>query len=66
MATNDDELEEVCDDCGGAIADESTAFGLPDEGWLCAACAIARGGQLDAGDGTWRVAPRIDDLMRPD
>lgn len=65
MSDADTEEVEVCDGCGREIVDESTAFGLPDAGWLCAKCAVERGGVMDA-DGDWETPPRIDDLVSAD
>jgi hypothetical protein len=56
----DEEIFEVCDRCGADIVDDSVAFGISDEGWLCANCANALGGEYDPERGEWTHAPKYD------
>ncbi len=62
MDEGDDVELEICAACGADIAEETTAYGISDEEWLCLDCAVARGGELDELRERWIVAPDLEGL----
>jgi len=54
---------DVCAACGTQIhADSERAFAFGDENFLCARCAVARGGRYDAERDEWHATPDLTGL----
>ena len=63
MQDRDEQGSEVCAGCGRSVAagsEQTYAFG--DENFLCAGCAVDRGGRYDEARDVWAVTPDLSGL----
>jgi hypothetical protein len=54
---------DTCADCGIGIREGERAFAFGEDGSLCMACGLRRGGAYDEVNDRWTVAPAVDDLL---
>lgn len=60
------DLASACADCGALIDPEGArTYSFGEQGVLCWACAIRRGGSYDAGEEVWTTAPSVVGLSDP-
>lgn len=59
----DADLLALCEDCGDELLETEPAFPLPDDRWLCASCAVERGGAYDDVIERWIRRPELTDLV---
>jgi hypothetical protein len=60
-----EELEELteCWDCGATVSpSEDPVYEFAENQALCFECALRRGGEYDAHEERWTVAPNVQDL----